>query len=644
MRTAGRVRTAGDGSIGARTGAAVLVGALVPLALLSGLVYAEEADHERSQALETLTGLANIQEARVEAFERTSLVAAQQVAGRTAVRTELARVSAGATMDATSLHRALQEATMASAGVRAVSVTDRDGVVLASTRPDVVGTVAPGTAALALGDPTDAVFQLLGQGLSAGPDPADAATWIGSGPPRLLAAVPVALGGRPVGAVVIEVPIDPLIEIATEREGLGSTGETLLAARTSGGDALFLTALRFDPDAQLSRIVPATETAVPITRALDGQERVFDDGTDYRGEDVLAATRHLPTSDLGLVVKIDRSEAFAPIRDLTTLLLAGGLLAVVVAGLLAWVLARRISQPVKEVEDVAMRIGRGELGARADTSAPGEVGQLATTLNQMATEIAAARDELEAQVAARTADLEETIRQLEHRNEELDAFSSAVAHDLKSPLTVIKGSLDTINAGQVDDERAATLLGASARAARRMRDLIDDLLVLARTGTGELARDDVSLDHLVAETVTALDLEDVVEVEPLPMVAGDRPLLQQALQNLLDNAATYAGADGPATIRVMAIDVDEDNWAIAVDDNGRGIPADERETVFRPFTRGSTSAGTSGTGVGLAIVARIAERHGGQAVAADSPLGGTRMLLVLPRQLVIVEADQQTYV
>lgn len=638
------MRLAGTGSIGVRIGAAVLVGALVPLALLSGFMYAEETDHERSQALETLTGLANIQEARVEAFERSSLVAAQQVAGRTAVRTELSRVSAGATMDATSLHRALQEATMASAGVRAVSVTDPDGMVLASTRPDVVGTVAPGTAALALGDPTDVVLQLLGQGLPAGPDPADAATWIGSGPPRLLAAVPVALGGRPVGAVVVEVPIDPLIEIATERGGLGDTGETLLAARTSGGDALFLTALRFDPDAQLSRIVPATETAVSITRALDGQERVFDDATDYRGEHVLAATRHLPTSDLGLVVKIDRSEAFAPIRDLTTLLLAGGLLAVVVAGLLAWVLARRISQPVKEVEDVAMRIGRGELGARADTSAPGEVGQLATTLNQMATEIAAARDGLEAQVAARTADLEETIRQLEHRNEELDAFSSAVAHDLKSPLTVIKGSLDTINAGHVDDERAAVLLGASARAARRMRDLIDDLLVLARTGTGELARDDVSLDHLVAETVTALDLGDVVEVEPLPMVAGDRPLLQQALQNLLDNAATYAGADGPARIRVGAIDLDEDTWAIAVDDNGRGIPADERETVFRPFTRGSTSAGTSGTGVGLAIVARIAERHGGQVIAADSPLGGTRMLLVLPRQLVLVEADQQTYV
>lgn len=631
----------GTGSMGVRIGTAVLLGALVPLALLGGLVYAEEADHLRSKALETLTGLANIQEARVEAFERTSLVAAQQVAGRTAVRTELARASAGATMDTASLNRALQESTMASAGVRAVSVTSRDGVVVASTRPAVVGTVAPGTTSLDLSDPTDVVLQLLGPGLPAG---RDAETWIGSGPPRLLVSVPVALGGRPVGAAVLEVPIDPLIEIATERGGLGDTGETLLAARTAGGDALFVTALRFDPDAQFSRIVRATETETPITHALDGQERVLADAADYRDEPVLAVTRYLPSSDLGLVVKIDRSEAFGPIRDLVGLLLVGALLAVVVAGFLAWVLARRIAQPVKEVEDVAMRIGRGELDARADTSAPGELGQLATTLNQMATEIAAAQDGLEAQVAARTADLEDKIRQLEHRNEELDAFSSAVAHDLKSPLTVIKGSLDTIRAGRVDDERTATLLGASARAALRMRDLIDDLLVLARTGTGELARDDISLDHLVAATVTALDLEDVVEVEPLPIVAGDRPLLQQAMQNLLDNAATYAGADGAARIRVAAIDVDEDTWAIAVDDNGRGIPADERETVFRPFTRGSTSAGTSGTGVGLAIVARIAERHGGRALAADSPLGGTRMLLVLPRQLVIVEADQQTYV
>ena len=629
-------------SMGARIGRALVAGALVPLAVLGALVYVEEADHERAEALETLSALATIQEARVEALESANVATARQVAGRTDVRTELAAAVAGGQPDMGALLANLQEARNASPGVLAASVTDRTGAVVASTRPGAVGSPVAGVGALSLSDSTDAVVEVLGPGPATDGDRDRVGADL---PPRMVVMVPVALGGRPVGAVVVEASIAPLTGLATDRTGLGDTGETLLAVPTVDGEALFVAPLRFDPDAAFSRTVPLDADHVAVTAALRGREGVRDDVVDYRGVPVLAATRHLPTSGLGVVVKVDRSEAFAPIGDLTRLLLVGVALAMLVAGALAWALSRRLSRPIREVQQVAERIGRGELSARADPAAPGELGELAGALNEMAEEIAASRAGLESTVAERTADLRAKIRELEHRNDELDAFSSAVAHDLKSPLSVIKGAVETVRTGRADPERSRILLEASASAAERMRSLIDDLLVLARTGVAELGRDDVSLEHLVAEVVASLGLADVVEVGPLPIVSGDRALLQQALQNLIDNAARYAGADGDAPrIHVSAIDLDTETCAIAVDDDGRGIDDDERETVFRPFTRGSSASGTVGTGVGLAIVARIAERHGGRAIATDSPLGGARMLLALPRERVLVRAAHPTIV
>lgn len=627
------MRRTGTASMAVRIGLALLVGALVPLAVLGGLVYAEESAHEREEALATLTTLATIQEARVDAFEQAAIATARQVATRTGVRTELTQASDGGSPDLAALDRVLRDAEDAAPDVVAASVTDRSGVIVASTRDDTVGQELSAVASLDLGDRQDAVLQVLGT------TPPDGGA-VQDRPSQLLVATPVALGGRPVGAVVIEVSLDPLVALAADSGGLGETGETLLAARTDDGGAVFLHPVRFA--AGSSGMVAPDRAPVPITWALGTQELVLDDALDYRGEPVMAATRHLPASGLGLVVKIDREEALAPVAELRRLVWLGAAVAMVVAGVLAWALARRLARPISELREVTARIGDGELEARADTDAPGELGDLAETINQMATAIAAAQAGLEAEVAARTADLEDKIRELELRNEELDGFSSAVAHDLKSPLTVISGSLESIATGRVSGERAETLLGASANAARRMRALIDDLLVLARTGRAELTPDDVALEHVVAEVARVLDIEDLVEVEPLPVVEGDRSLLQQAIQNLLDNAAAYAGADGTPRIVVCSIGLGSETIGLAVDDNGRGIPAAERQVVFRPFTRGSSSAGTSGTGVGLAIVKRIAERHGGRATATDSPLGGTRMVLELPRSRVVLEAEQPT--
>ena len=158
-----------------------------------------------------------------------------------------------------------------------------------------------------------------------------------------------------------------------------------------------------------------------------------------------------------------------------------------------------------------------------------------------------------------------------------------------------------------------------------------------RANGAKITLEDVDVTTLAREVVAHLALEDVVEVVPMPTIAGDVAMLRQALQNLIGNAAAYAGADGDPTVRVSVVEVDDEHVAIAVDDDGRGIDPDEREAVFRPFTRGTSSEGTSGTGVGLAIVARIAERHDGEAIATESPLGGARMLVTIPRRRLRAE-------
>lgn len=620
-------------SMGVRIGVALLVGALLPLSVFAGLVVWVESGSQRDQALDTLRAMADIQEARAEAYERSAIGTARQLATRPKLATELRALADGQEIDLLVVEDLLRDV-RGTTGVIAASVTDLRGTVVATTRQLGSGEPLPIVDELDLADTDATVAVVLGPSGQPGAPTDDDRRDVLERPPRLLVATPVAIGGRPVGAAAVELRLDPLLDLTTDVEGLGETGETLLGVRAADGDALYITPLRFDADAGFTRRVAATATTVPINVALDGEETLLADATDYRGTDVLAATRTLPDTGIGLVVKVDRDEAFASVWALWRLVLVGVVVATLLAVLVAVLMSRRLGRPIADLQEVAARIGHGDVLATADTSAPGEIGALAATLNEMGVEIAAARMDLEAEVADRTADLEEQLREVEHRNEELDAFASAVAHDLKSPLSVIKGSLDTVGRGVLNTDQTRNLLTASANAADRMLLLIDDLLTLARTGVVDLTVEDVDLGALAQQVADHLALGGIIEIAPMPRIAGDAAMLRQALQNLFDNAACYAGADGDPHIRVSIVDVDADHVAIAVDDDGRGIDPDERDAVFRPFTRGTSSAGTRGTGVGLAIVARIAERHDGIAVATASPLGGARMLVTLPRSRV----------
>ncbi len=229
--------------------------------------------------------------------------------------------------------------------------------------------------------------------------------------------------------------------------------------------------------------------------------------------------------------------------------------------------------------------------------------------------------------------LEELVQE---RTAELESFTYSVSHDLRTPLRAIDGYTQLLqkeHAAPLDDE-GRRLLRLVSENTRKMGALIDDLLTLSRLGRREMERARVDLEALAHETFSDLreTHEDVhpnlsFEVQPLPPVYGDRSMLQHALTNLLSNALKFTRAEPAPRIEVGAESI-EGEPTFFVRDNGMGFDAQYADKLFGVFER--LHDDVEGTGVGLAIVERIVERHGGTVWAEGAPGVGTTIYFTLP--------------
>jgi two-component system sensor histidine kinase BaeS len=285
-------------------------------------------------------------------------------------------------------------------------------------------------------------------------------------------------------------------------------------------------------------------------------------------------------------------------------------LAVALAALAGWLIARRISRPVVALTEASDRMAAGDLGARAPVAGGDEVGRLGESFNGMAARV------------------ETTVTSLRR-------FVADAAHEIGTPLTALQADLELAERkASSDDERR--LVGRALDQTARLAGLSNNLLQLSRLEAGEPAAEAQSADMAAAARELAdgvasraeqagVELTLDVSADPL-LVPLDRTRLQTVLANLLDNAVKFTPEGGTVSLTVRREGVD----AVAtITDTGVGIPAGEQLEVFQRFHRARNVSAYPGNGLGLAIVKAAVDQAGG-VVEFTSSEAGTTFRVLLP--------------
>ena len=283
-------------------------------------------------------------------------------------------------------------------------------------------------------------------------------------------------------------------------------------------------------------------------------------------------------------------------RSFATHWLSWGLLAIVLALLIAWLIASRISRPLKAMAKSAEMVGRGQMPDPLPEGGAEELRRLASAFNTMAADL---------------------VRHEQDRSEVL----AGISHDLRTPLTRLRLEAEL----SVADEAARQAVVADIE---QMEAVISQFMDYARAESGETAEktDLATLLAHIAERQACIGHALSTAIGSLPETMLRPKAITRAVTNLIDNAWKYGG--GEVALRAAA--VDREIW-IEISDRGPGIPAVETERMKRPFTRlESARTNAGGTGLGLAIVERIARLHGGRLDLLSNPEGGLLARLALP--------------
>jgi len=388
---------------------------------------------------------------------------------------------------------------------------------------------------------------------------------------------------------------------------------------------------RIDPDFPLpwvqvwrgdrSRVVyrngEAQRTSVPESRSVVGEGIVTltaEDGERMRIMTQRGALKG-PFAESRVVIQIGRSESSmdAQLRDLALILVLGLPIAVAVAGVGGYVLARRALAPIERMTSHARTITAERLSDRLPVDNPDdEMGRLAAVFNQ-------------------------TLGRLEQSFEQMRRFTADVSHQLRTPLTAIRSVGEVgLRAGRRDEASYRAIIGSMLEETDRLSVLVDRLLSLSRAETHQatLTPDSVSLVELAEDVVGHLGVlaEEKgqslsVDATGRPTAVVDRVVLRQALINLVDNAIKFTPSGGQVSVRVTS---DDGTAVVDVTDTGPGIPSEARERIFDRFFRGDELA-ASGTGLGLSIAKGAVEANGGQLTLERSDAQGTTFRIRLSK-------------
>jgi len=338
-----------------------------------------------------------------------------------------------------------------------------------------------------------------------------------------------------------------------------------------------------------------------------GTSDVVVNGVDYR-------VRTIPVEQQGgVLISIGiRADSILLSRARIPFYVAVGLVTVLIAAGAGWLLSGPAIRPLRRLTEHTRRLGKGT-EEMPEVRGVREAEELSEAMTGMLSRIAAAQQATQNSLQA------------------AQDFAANAAHELRTPLTAMRADLDTLRIHDLPAEERAEVVNDLSRAQRRVEAIITALGQLA---SGELAQVE---DR---EVIDVTDLLDRVARENMRpggsvevVVAADDNLgtiwgWPGGLRLAVDNMVRNAVAHGPATRIMLSGRRIDHSITITVDDNGRGLPADEHNNVLGRFARGSTAT-PGGSGLGLALVAQQAALHGGTIVLSDSPLGGLRATLTV---------------
>ena len=421
----------------------------------------------------------------------------------------------------------------------------------------------------------------------------------------------------------------PLIKQSAQQESLGNlqrlADATAVAIERRGGPSpeqipnrlantlqtQDITALYVPRGASIPGLFSASDlAALGSGSSLDGQ-------LQYRGDDVLVAVRAL--SDGGAVVLTQPVQATGRLALAAlarfAFALAVGVAIAVVFGLL---LARRLTRPLREAAQAAKRIGAGDRDVELAVTGPPEIAELNEALNELRRDLAVS----------------------EGRQRE---FLLSISHELRTPLTAIRGYAEAISDGIIPASQVAAKGAIVQSEADRLDLLVADLLDLARLDAVDFPVSSVDVDFAnIANSAASVwhdssrneGIEFRLELSASSIPGRTDPMrIRQIIDNLCANALRVTPSGGVMVLSVVAVDPD---WMrIEVRDSGPGLTQDDCQVAFEPAELYSRYRGIRrvGSGVGLALVGRLAGRLGGTAAAGSAPEGGARFTIFVARNL-----------
>jgi signal transduction histidine kinase/ActR/RegA family two-component response regulator len=448
-------------------------------------------------------------------------------------------------------------------------------------------------------------------------------------------ATPIFNTGVLTGIVIAQIDNSALYRVVIDPFGLGATGETVTGVRAD--ETITLTApLRSDPKAAFNITIPFTESFLnPLQQSVRGV-RGSGLSIDFRGTQVAAAWRYIPSLRWGIVVQQNTAEAFASIELQRQGIIILGIITFFSVVIASTLVARSISEPIIRLTRAVKNIANGQLTTRVvGIENRDEIGTLSTGVNEMAQQLQKQVDTLEERIAERTKSLEERGKELQEatkRAEEANVaksqFLANMSHELRTPLNAILGFTQLMERDDSIRGKQRENLGIIARSGEHLLGLINDVLEMSKIEAGQASVQDSAFDlHLLLQGVEEMfrlrakekKLQLLVEAqEDVPQyIIADENKLRQVLINLMGNAIKFTTEGGISLLAGLY----NNKLQFRVEDTGQGISKEEISKLFKAFTQTESGMKSKqGTGLGLAISRQFVQLMGGD-IEVDSEIG-----------------------